>query len=380
MTTNLNLKRPGWPKHLLLLPLLVGVLLLGCSGATPPSTAAPGATAAAPSATTPAAAPKKLTVAEVANLPLNPARQKILEDGARAEGEFMLYSTSSGFEPVAAAFMKKYPFIKAEVFQSGVAPLIQRTRAEVAANRLGGDMISGGLRTFVPMSDLMIPFKSPDADFSILPNGSVNHISLLVIAYNTRFVTAAEAPKTVEDLFQPKWKGKLGFHGPPNSFAAMWTGLLIKVFGEEQATVYLKKLGDQNPFLYQSGGVGVQSLISGETYLGTNTQSAATEARQTGAPVSWVPIDPTASTVTLAGVFEKTSHPYSAMLFMDFLLGPEGQKLAREEGNYLAMSDIKNGEAFGVKLPKRVILESPGDDANLAKWTDMFTALVAKKK
>lgn len=381
----------------ILLAMLLVVPVLNCAPSTQPAPTQPTAIAptqaagaaptqsaatapARPTATAPPARAKKLTAPEIAMLELNPERQKILEAGAKAEGELMFYTSSSGLEPVAAAFMKKYPFIATEVFQANTPSLIERTRAEVAANRLGGDIVSGGLRSFIPLSEFMTPFKSPGANFSVFPKGAVNHLTFIIFAYNTKLVAANEIPQKIDDLLLPRWKGKIGFHGPPNTFPGLITGMLIETLGEEQATNFLKKLGDQNLFLYQTGGVGMQALTSGETHIGTQSHSSVVEAKKSGAPVNFVALDPTMTTVSLIGIFEKTQHPYSAMLFIDFMLSPDGQKVLREEGNYASMQEVERGEAWGVKLPKKIRFESPEDEKKTRTWNDKFNQLAAKKK
>lgn len=352
---------------------LISAYMLSCSPAGQPTSSI-----VAPADTPTIKAAVKLTTAQIAMLDLTPERQKVLEEGAKAEGELMLYTTSSGLEPVAAVFMRKYPFIKMEVYQS--PDPLERIRAEIATNRLGGDIFNAGIRFFIPLSNFFIPFKSPAANFSVHPRGAINHLTLIVFAYNTNQVADAEVPQKLDDLLLPRWKGKIGFHGPPNTFAGMWTGMLLEFLGENQATAFLKALGEQNLFLYQSGGVGIQALTSGETHIGTQSHSSAVAAKLSKAPLNWIALDPTMATVSLSGIFEKSPHPYSAMLYQDFLLGPEGQKALKEAGNYLSIRDVEQGEAFGVKLPKRIRIETPDDEANVKKWNALFSELAARKK
>ncbi len=47
-------------------------------------------------------------------------------------------------------------------------------------------------------------FKDPEGFWT----GAV--INLSVIAYNTKLIPPQEAPKTYEDLLNPKWKEKIG--------------------------------------------------------------------------------------------------------------------------------------------------------------------------
>ena len=49
-----------------------------------------------------------------------------------------------------------------------------------------------------------------------------------------------------------------------------------------------------------------------------------------GAPVAWVPMDLVAAISGSAAVFSHAQHPYGALLLVDFLLSPEGQKMLVE--------------------------------------------------
>jgi len=54
-------------------------------------------------------------------------------------------------------------------------------------------------------------------------------------------------------------------------------------------------------------------------------QTHALEAAEKGAPVGWEPLDIVPTHSGAAVVMAKAPHPYGALLFADFLLGPDGQ-------------------------------------------------------
>src|SRR3546814_472138 len=70
------------------------------------------------------------TIEDIANL-TGPERQKILEEGARQEGAVAMIGGLNQDMRVALfeAFMKKYPFIKAEGQRFGSAATLQRILA-----------------------------------------------------------------------------------------------------------------------------------------------------------------------------------------------------------------------------------------------------------
>ena len=115
------------------------------------------------------------------------------------------------------ALDKQYPGIKIEHFESIPEPLVQRIIAESQAGKPAAvDVIqSGSLRALRPLidRDMLAPYPGWEKDFgldAVYANqrfvGAYN--LTLPISYNTKMVSAKEAPKSWEDLADPKWKGK----------------------------------------------------------------------------------------------------------------------------------------------------------------------------
>ena len=85
-----------------------------------------------------------------------------------------------------------------------------------------------------------------------------------VIGYNTRRVTEAEAPGRLEDLLDPKWKGRIAM-GPPefgttSGHVASWYAW----YGEERATEILRGLRANEIRIVASNSLAVQDVASGK--------------------------------------------------------------------------------------------------------------------
>jgi hypothetical protein len=84
-----------------------------------------------------------LTNAEIASL-TGPDRQKILEEGAKKEGQMFWYTTLQVDEasgPISKAFMKKYPFVKVDVYRGTGVTITQRLQAENQAKKMLADLV-----------------------------------------------------------------------------------------------------------------------------------------------------------------------------------------------------------------------------------------------
>ncbi len=69
-----------------------------------------------------------------------PDRQKIILEGAKAEGKVVWYTSLSGnYREIVDAFKKKYPEIQIEVYRAGSTDVAQRLLSEAQAGRYLAD-------------------------------------------------------------------------------------------------------------------------------------------------------------------------------------------------------------------------------------------------
>ena len=141
-----------------------------------------------------------------------------LYNAAKKEGTVVIWGPTDAiiYQRMQEALDKTYPGIKIEHFESIPEPLVQRIIAESQAGKPAAvDIIqSGSLRALRPLidRDMLAPFPGWEKDFgldAVYANqrfvGAYN--LTLPISYNTKMVSAKDAPKTWEDLADPKWKG-----------------------------------------------------------------------------------------------------------------------------------------------------------------------------
>src|SRR6266852_6046036 len=177
------------------------------------------------------AAPK--TVHEIANY-AGADRQQVLEVGARREGTLMLYATGTQIQPLLDRFTQKYPFIKVAMPRASSIDVTRKVIEEYSAGLYQVDayeLSSYGL--VVPREQgLLQPFASPelaDYDKSAIEPGR-NWVSVresyLGIGYNTQKIRAEDAPKSYQDLLDPRWKGKMAISGSLST-SANWVGGMV---------------------------------------------------------------------------------------------------------------------------------------------------------
>jgi ABC-type Fe3+ transport system substrate-binding protein len=298
----------------------------------------PGVLAAALSAAAPTLA---LTDAEVLNLK-SQDRQKILEDGARKEGKVTWYTAmivDQTVRPIADAFNKKYPYLKVEFWRGSSRQIVQKVTAEARARAVVGDVLEGsGLTEPMVQSNAVQPFYSPlfesyPAQYRHPENlWAATRFRYIATGYNTKLISADEAPKTYEDLLDPKWKGKMAWRAGADSGAFVLIANFLTTWGPEKTEAYLAKLSPQKIASVQgSNRTVVNRVIEGEyaIALGASAHHPII-SKLKGAPVDSILMEPVPSLTGTVFVTKGVKNPHATMLFVDFLLGPEGQTILRE--------------------------------------------------
>lgn len=330
----------------------VAALGIALSAACAPSATLPGQqpTSSAPEATVaPKAEPKAVarpqTVAEIATY-RGPDRQQVLEEGARREGQLLLYTTlivDQAIRPLKAAFEKKYPFITLEYYRANSGEVAQRAINEYQARRYEVDLIDGTTSPqLVKAAGFLQPFHSPMLDVygpelkDRQGYWATTNLYFMTGGYNTSLVRKGEQPKTYQDLLDPKWKGKMIWSTSGGSGAPVFVGNILMTMGEQQGMDYLSRLAQQDIRNSDASARAVLDMvIAGEAPIALQifNHHAVISAKQ-GAPSDWFPLEPVPSLLQTIGLMNEAPHPHAAILFLDFILSEEGQRVL-QQADYL---------------------------------------------
>ncbi len=285
-----------------------------------------------------------LTFEEVANLQ-GPERQKILEEGARKEGKVTFYHTmiiDQVGQPIMDAFEKRYPFVKIESIRAAGQQLLQRVMLEQQARAVSADVIMADNVSSFQNSNVAAPFNSPLLAEMGAQNVGPNRVwvaqrsSWQGIAWNTSMVKDADAPKSWEDLLDPKWKDKLTWSDSSETGNVRVIMHLIRLWGEEKAVAYLRKLAAQNiKILPGSVRAVLDQVIAGEFPIGVSmSMHHIALSKAIGAPVNGVATDPVISKSTVYGLVKGAPHPHAAMLLIDFMMDKDGGQAILRDRQY----------------------------------------------
>lgn len=290
------------------------------------------------------------------------ALEKRLYQAALKEGQLNWWDQHSLKEATVwiKEFNNKYPGIKVEYFEGTEDVISEKYLAEYKAGRATADTVQPEpLRPFreqkllLDLSDIIKDANYP-LQFCLKElTGATFEFSLLAAAYNTKMVSPQEVPRSLEDLLNPKWKGKINLESRLKFF--LYT---TEHYGEEWMINYLKKLREQKPTFSKGSTASMTLLSAGEfpIVVGVNLHRIVIMSNQ-GQPVGLVPISPIGYNPLNVTCIPKTApHPNAAKLFIRWWMSPEGQALndkIRFKGNPLpgsGTSQSKILEKYGIKV------------------------------
>ncbi|HEU4371114.1 MAG TPA: extracellular solute-binding protein [Methylomirabilota bacterium] len=273
-------------------------------------------------------------------------------EAAKKEGKVVWYTSLAlpSAEKVAKLFEAAYPGIKVEVHRTGSERILGRVMQELKANIKNVDVVhTSDAGHFVMFKDKGLLMKYTPAGVEGFPAGFKDkdgyyyglRATVNAIAYNTRVIPAAEAPKTWKDLLDPKWKGKLvtahpGYSGVITTHVAA----LVNLHGWD----YFKQLAQNRPMLVQSAVDPSGVVASGERPVAVNGGDYTFyQTKKKGNPLEIVyPKEGVPLVVSPTAIMSFAPHPNASRLFTDFTFSREVQQvMADSEGLYTGHPEVK---------------------------------------
>jgi iron(III) transport system substrate-binding protein len=259
---------------------------------------------------------------------------------AKQEGEVVIYSpdVERGTVKLLESFHALFPEIKTNYVRLQTGALYAKLRAERQARTYVVDVLNlsdPGLVIDFMKRDGYVRYVSPEmaaykAEYKSEPEGywTWGSIILAGIAYNPKFLAPDQAPKTWNDLLDPKWAGSVNVKMSTSGLQHVTWYVLNNQIGAD----YWKKFSEQKPHAFDSYVQQFDRLVNGQDKIAEAAQySGYLEFKQKGAPLEFVyPSPGLPATPEIWGVVNDAPHPAAARLFLDWFLSPLGQKAIAE--------------------------------------------------
>ncbi|MBX3295857.1 MAG: extracellular solute-binding protein [Acidobacteria bacterium] len=173
-----------------------------------------------------------------------------------------------------------------------------------------------------------------------------------VIVYNTDLVKPDEAPKSIFDLTDPKWKGQVAIADPRFGSTSFHVAALYAELGDEKADDFFRKLKANEVKIVPGNSVVRDMVARGEVKVGLTDTDDVNVALEDKQPVSMVfpdrdrlgvPIMP-----NMVSLINNAPHPEEGKRLIDHLLSAEVErKLAQSEAVQIPLRE-------GVEPPKNI--------------------------
>jgi iron(III) transport system substrate-binding protein len=197
-----------------------------------------------------------------------------------------------------------------------------------------------------------------------------------VFAYNPKMVT--DLPKSVFDLTDPGWKGRIAIAPTNASFQSFITGMRVTE-GDAKTAEFLSAM-KENAVLYEKNGQILDAVESGEVAAGLLNhyywfeKAAEIGTDSMNSKMSWFSDGDSGNLVNVAGVSLLSENP-SALVFAKWLLGETAQKYFLEETfEYSLTSDVSPDPS----LPKLSEIRSPEIDLSKLSTLDQTLQLLTE--
>jgi iron(III) transport system substrate-binding protein len=268
------------------------------------------------------------------------ARRDKLVDLAKKEGQLSLYTsmTSDIADLVTGAFTDQFG-IDVQLYRAGSETVLQRMLQEQSANFAGNDVVETNANELFALNTegMLANYQGERRD--LVPKAgqfdgwTATRFNLFAPSWNTSLVSPGQAPKTWEDLADPKWDGKLSMELGDYDWYLTLYGYWKKQ-GKTDADIDKTFAAMADGAKIVKGHTVQGELLSAGQFslVASNYTYIVGRAKAKGAPVDYLPMtQPVIARPNGVGLMKTAQHPAAAMLFADWLL-TEGQKLLVEDG------------------------------------------------
>jgi iron(III) transport system substrate-binding protein len=306
-------------------------------------------------------------------------------EAAKKEGKVVIYGTAvpQVMTLLQKGFEGKYG-VNVEYWRADATKVIERATTEWRSGRPAFDLLTGArgplllakqeniFAKFVPATAASFPAKFKDPDGKL----TAWRVTPVGILFNTEQVKAADAPKRLDELLDPKWSGKISMPDPSRHTSTaqlLWNFHQVK---GEKWMEFVRGLAKQKPFLVESYSSVPLAIVRGESLLGlTYVQYVA----QTKGPIGFAQTETVFGDASDMGLSAKSGNPNAAKLFIEYLCSSEGQKIVADTGEFVLHPGIYPSIKSADKImASMTYMENPSAE-QLAKLQSEFRQIFVAK-
>lgn len=274
---------------------------------------------------------------------------KLIEAAKKESGKIIAYGSmeSNTAEPIIEAFTKKTG-LQVEYWRASATKAMDRALTELRAGKNLFDVMvnNSGATTVMHKEGVFVKYNSPaaaffpkdvvDADLGV----SYRHAPIGIF-YNKGMIKPADAPRSLEDLLNPKYRGKFVMPDPTQHTTTLqWVASLYKIMGKEKAEKYIRDLGATKPLMVESFAPAAERVATGETPIAVSLIRYVVTYGEKGAPVDYVRLGKFLSTGQYLNLSHKAPRPNGGKALIDFFLSEESARILAKAGEFVTRKGI----------------------------------------
>ena len=315
---------------------------------------------------------------------INAQDAKFIEAAKKEGGKVVVYGSleNDTMDLISAAFKKKTG-IEVDFWREAANKVMDRAIAETRAGKPLYDVV---LTNTPPMEFMfkegaLAKYDSPSAKFFpkevLHPNlGPQYRNSIIGIVYHSGIIKPSEAPKSLEDLLKPQYRGKVVMpDASQHTTTAQWLASLHKVMGsKEKADKFIHDLAATKPLLVPSLTPAGERITTGEAPIGIAFIKNVVFYGKKGVPLDYVRLGKFMGDGQVIALGAKPPHANAGKAFIDFFLGEEGLKIMADIGEFVTRKGIYPPlpDADKIQLVEMVDLDQKGYAEKMAEYKKIF--------
>jgi iron(III) transport system substrate-binding protein len=274
---------------------------------------------------------------------------KLVEAAQKEGGKVVVYTSLESFtaDALKKAFQAKTG-LQMEYWRGGSTEVVDRVLSEHRVGKPVFDVVAttGDHMHLMAKEGAFAKYESPslkgfpkDAIDPIL--GARYRNVLYGVIYNKNDIKAAEAPKTLEDVVKPEYRGKLVMPDPVNhTLTTQWLASLDKIMPKARAEKFIHDLAAAKPIFVESIVPAADRVGTGETPIGITFVRFVLTYNKQGANLDYVRDYPMLGDGQYITLGAKAPRPNAGKAFIDFFLDDESMKIQANTGEFVNRKGI----------------------------------------
>jgi iron(III) transport system substrate-binding protein len=268
----------------------------------------------------------------------------LIEAAKKEGGKVIVYTSMETFtaDALQKAFQSKTG-LQMEYWRGGSTEVIDRVLSEHRVGKPIFDVVAttGDHMHLMAKEGAFIKYESPSlkgfAKDAIDPVLGARYRNVLYgVIYNKNGIKASEAPKNLEDVVKPEYRGKLVMPHPVNhTLTTQWLASLDKIMPKVRAEKFIRDLAAARPIFVESIVPAADRVGTGETPVGITFVRFVLTYNKQGANLDYVRDYTMLGDGQYISLGAKAPRPNAGKAFIDFFLDDESMKIQADTGEFV---------------------------------------------